>query len=163
MLVCFICGTILSFHVGRSESLYQPYFRETAWDHEKYFGSIPRSMLSLVQVLTRDNWQKGIVSHVAEVQPHFLCIFMLVILVGLFGMFNVIVGITVAQSVCNAEKDIGLVRARKEKDLKKVVSTLRQFFEDADVDGSGTLSLDEVTAAMENQDLRNILAGEFQD
>jgi hypothetical protein len=51
---------------GKNER-YNPYFRESGWDHEDWFGTVGKSMFTLFQVVTGDKWAEDVVRHVVRI------------------------------------------------------------------------------------------------
>ncbi len=61
----------------------------------EFFGSIPRSLFSLFQVMTLESWAMGIVRPVLEVFPYAWLFFVPFILLTTFAVLNLIIGIIV--------------------------------------------------------------------
>lgn len=156
-LLCYIGGTYVSFSIGKDDEMYNDYYRKTGWDHEIYFKGVLRSAFTIFQVITLDNWSDEIVRHVISVQPPMLLFFVVVIMTGAFGLLNIIIGVVVENTIETAARD--LIKEKKAQDRQRqfVINHLRDIFEEADVDGSGTLTLDEVVEAVHKPSVYNKL------
>lgn len=152
-----IFGTM---QIGQNDEIYNRYYEETAgfWDHEIYFGTIPRSMLSFFQVCVLDGWSENIVRHVKKNQPGMEWMFVAFIFFTTFGILNIVVGVVVENTLQMAKVSDAKIKKKREKDRMRVLNHLRDFFEQSDEDGSGTLTSEEVQIAMENPENRKRLA-----
>lgn len=81
---------MLVFYVGAvmATKLYGPSFPD-------WFGSIPRSLYSLFQIMTLESWSMGIVRPVMEVHPYAWVFFVPFILVTSFVVLNLFIAIIV--------------------------------------------------------------------
>lgn len=159
LIVCiYICSIFLTLMVGHNDEQYDPYFVTSGgWDHEVYFKTVGRSFLTLLQVVTLDSWSEKIARHVAQEQPWMIAFFILFVFATTFGLLNVIVGVIVENSMETASKDSKKIKKKKEKDRQMVFSQLREIFESADVDDSGSLTLEEVQDALNKPEIYNKL------
>jgi hypothetical protein len=152
--LCYVFGIIMTIIVGHNDEIYDPYFRASGgWDHEIYFKTVLRSVFTLLQVLTLDSWSESIARHVVHEQQWAIIIFVLFIAVGSFGLLNIIVAVVVENTLTTSEKDQNYVKQRKERDRQLVFSQLREIFEYADIDRSGTLTIDEVEDALDKPEV----------
>ena len=67
------------------------------------------------------------------------------------------IGVVVENTLATANKDQNKLKARRERDRKQVFGQLQEIFEMADVDGSGTLKLEEVESAIQKPEIYNKL------
>lgn len=145
---CYVCAIFTTVWIGHDYVRYDPYFITSGgWDHKQFFGTMVRSTLTLFQIMTIDHWSDAIVRHVLRVQPSFLIFFLFFLLVTMFGILNIIVGVVCDSSLQTAIADKKQERKIIEKDRQRVFQQLRDIFEEADADGSGTLTLQEVVEA----------------
>lgn len=153
-----VCAIVTTKVVGHNDDLYDPYFRTSGgWDHEVYFKTVLRSMLTLFQIMTLDSWSDDVVRHVGKQQPGMIAFFLAFIAITVLGVLNVIVGVVVEATMRTSQLDQTNYKKTKEKQRAMVFSQLKEIFENADVDGSGTLSLDEVVDAMSKPEVHNKL------
>merc|ERR1719443_2861449 len=125
------------------------------WDHEKYFGSMVVSMFTLFQVMMFDNWCNGVVRHVLSNDPVTAVLFIVFICVGSFGLLNVVVGIIVNQVLQETRSAEAAKMEYEKSDQQKILEMLRDIFEQADDDKSGTLTMEEFEQAQKNPRLRD--------
>mmetsp|Transcript_10700 Transcript_10700/g.23190 ORF Transcript_10700/g.23190 Transcript_10700/m.23190 type:complete len:596 (-) Transcript_10700:299-2086(-) len=115
-----------------------------------FFGSMPKALFTLFQILTLESWCMGIVRPVGYHAPWTLCIIIPYIVFVTVAVMNVITGIFV-DHIMEASKADGeqMLRAR-EAEVTEQLSELRKFFLQGDNDGDGCLTLD-VFAALDFQ------------
>lgn len=93
---------VLMFYVGAvmATKLFGENFPE-------WFGSIPKSLFSLFQIMTLESWSSGIARPVIEVYPYAWIFFVVFILVTTFIVLNLIIGVIVnsMQTVHEDTKD----------------------------------------------------------
>eukprot|EP00746_Dinoflagellata_sp_MGD_P000469 gnl/MRDRNA2_/MRDRNA2_100833_c0_seq1.p1 gnl/MRDRNA2_/MRDRNA2_100833_c0~~gnl/MRDRNA2_/MRDRNA2_100833_c0_seq1.p1 ORF type:complete len:439 (+),score=70.39 gnl/MRDRNA2_/MRDRNA2_100833_c0_seq1:179-1495(+) len=160
MVTLYFFGIFATMQIGQNDELYNVYYEETSghWDHEIYFGTIPRSMLTFFQICVLDEWSENIVRHVKFNQPGMEWMFVAFIFFTSFGILNIVVGVIVENVLMMAKVSDIKIKKKREKDRMRVLNHLRDFFEQSDEDGSGTLSLEEVQVAMDNPENRKRLA-----
>merc|ERR1712187_500300 len=90
-------------------------------------------------------------------QPWMIAFFVLFVFGATLGLLNVVVGVIVENTILTASKDIQKQKQKKEQDRQLVFAQLQEIFDKADVDGSGTLSLEEVEAALNKPEIYNKL------
>jgi len=157
-IVCYICAIFCTQWIGHNDELYDPYFIESGgWDHEQYFNTVMTSVFTLLQFVTLDQWSDNIARHVIKNQPGMLIFFVVFICMTAFCILNIIVGVVVENAISTASKDQLKLRKSKEKDRQMVFNQLRDIFEEADTDSSGTLDLDEVEVAISKPEIYNKL------
>lgn len=153
-----ICAIVTARVIGHNDELYDPYFKSSGgWDHEIYFKTVLRSMFTLFQIMTLDSWSDDIVRHIGKMQPGMVPFFIAFIAITNLGVLNVIVGIVIESTMRTSKEDASKFKSNKEKQRQKVFSELQEIFETADVDGNGTLSLQEVTDATRKPEVYNKL------
>lgn len=149
-----IGAIITTRFIGHNNELYDPYFKSSnGWDHEVYFATVWRSMLTLFQVATFDAASEDIIRHVGSQQPGFFAFFIAFIIVLTFGLLNTIVGLVIESTIRQANEDNKKLKNKSEKARQMVFSQLRDIFRAADTDGSATLSLDEVKVAVRKPEI----------
>lgn len=154
----YICAIFTTLVIGKNDKLYDSYFKESGgWDHEEFFRTVPRSMFTLFQVVTFESWSERIVRHVMQKQPAMVVFFIAFIAVSSFGLLNIVVGVVVESTLSTSERDENKVKRSQERDRQRVFDHLREIFESADEDGSGTLTLAEVQKAINKPEIYNKL------
>lgn len=157
-VVLYTGGIFCTMQIGQNDTLYDQYFEESGgWDHEIYFGTVPRSMFTLLQVATLERWSEGIARHVMQKQPAMTFFFLLFIIFATFGLMNLIVGVIVENTISTAKHNDAKIKQQNEKNRIRILAHLREIFEMADEDGSGTLTAEEVEHAIQNPEVANKL------
>jgi len=161
VLFLYVCAIFTTTQIGQNDEIYDPYYkRSRCWDHEVFFGSVTRSMFTLVQVLTLESWAEGIARHVIANQPMQILFFIFFIVVTTFMLLNMIVGVIVENTTQMGKQNEEQKKKQQEANTTKVVANLRKILQEADEDGSGSLSLEEFQDALAdpeiNQQLRLI-------
>jgi len=153
----YMCAVFLTTLVGKNDELYdvEPLPLEgPKWEYKRYFGNIPRSMFTLFQILTLDNWCDAVVRPVAEKQPIIGIFFVFYIFVAAFGMINVVIGIIVENTLnCARSRNVADVIS-KERENSKLLSELREIFFKSDMDQNNSISLAEFSAAFQSKEVR---------
>merc|ERR1719277_2042623 len=91
--------------------MYLSYKRvSNGWDNEEYFGTVPRSMFTLLQVLTLDNWSSKIARHVLQNQGYMAIFFIIFLLFGTYGLLNVIIAVIVERTLAIAQTNTSRVQ-----------------------------------------------------
>lgn len=158
IIFLYICSIYTTLEIGKKDDMWNSYYKQSGgWDHEKYFKTVPRSMFTLFQVVTLEQWSENIVRHVMVKQPWMVPFFMVVIAITTFGLLNIVVGVIVENTLATSERDDNKIKRSKERDRQRVFNHLREIFEAADEDGSGTLNLAEVRKAINKPEIYNKL------
>jgi len=154
----YICAIFTTIWIGHNSGLYYQYFVDSnGWDYRAYFRTVWRSTFTLIQILTFDEWSEHIVRHVLTQQPAMLVFFLGFIFVAGFGMMNIISAVVVESTLATSLKDADKAQKKREKERQVVFDQLREIFDMADVDGSGTLSVVEVHEATQKPEIYNKL------
>jgi len=108
-------------------------------DCSMLFGTMPKAMFTLFQMLTLESWSMLIARPLIEVNPALFVAIISFLLLTTFGLLNIIVGVVVENTLSVAKQNMDLQTKRAERQLFKELELLRTVFEEADVDGSGTM------------------------
>merc|ERR1712072_471244 len=158
LLFLYICAIFTTMQIGQNHKVFDEYYKDSGgWDHEEYFGTVPRSMYTLFQVLTLENWADGIVRHVLSRQPALIIFFVLFLMFTTFGIMNLVVGVIVENTLSASRNNEEKIKKTQEKERTRVLQHLRDIFLIADEDGSGTLTLEEFEQALKKPDIENRL------
>jgi len=156
--VLYICAVFTTITVGQNPETYESYkIISGGWDYLEYFGTIGRSMFTLFQVVTLDDWANGIARHVISNQPAMAIFFIAFILITSFGLMNVIVGIIVERTLATARLNEERYQRTRERERTRVLNHLREIFEYADKDGNGSLTVDEFRIAIRQPEVERKL------
>jgi len=123
---------------------------------QEYFGDVPRSMLSLFQVMTLDSYS-GIVRELMEIEAWTCFYFVVYISVAVFVLMNLVTAIIVDNAFCASKADEEERAKRVEHEKEKELEALKDFFVELDKDNSGKLSQYEFHEAMQNRKVKQKL------
>lgn len=126
-------------------------------DCEAFFGTIPRTMYTLVQVVTLESWNMTVGRPLVERQPLLFPVLLLYIFLTTFGLLNIIVGVIVENTLNIASSDQDLQDRRFQRQLLQELEFLKEVFESADSDGSGTLDREEFVDICQRPEVKNAL------
>lgn len=141
--VHFMFATIVLELVARTET-----FGENE-QVQLQFGSLPRAMFTLFQIMTFDGWGE-LVRPIAKEMPMALPIFMLFIGVASIVLFNLMTAIVVKNAFDAAEEDEEALENAKKMEEERSIDKLTEMFYEMDEDGSGTLSIEEFTDVLDD-------------
>eukprot|EP00931_Biecheleriopsis_adriatica_P077305 TRINITY_DN50894_c0_g1_i1.p1 TRINITY_DN50894_c0_g1~~TRINITY_DN50894_c0_g1_i1.p1 ORF type:complete len:594 (-),score=129.46 TRINITY_DN50894_c0_g1_i1:213-1853(-) len=151
-LVVYIFGVFLRLTIDCDEQF-------ASWtDCFAMFGTVPRTMYTLFQVITLESWSMAVGRPIFEVQPWFFPVFLCFLFLTTFGLLNIVVGVIVENTLNVAQQNQELQEKRAMRRLLKDLETLRVVFDEADEDGSGTLELEEFEAIMKKESVKAMLA-----
>lgn len=120
------------------------------------FSTIPRSMMTLVQVMTFDSWASQIMNPLLGSHPMSAFFFLLFIILVALGLLNLLTGVflkALMDLTEEARKKHGLQKSKAKAKLLKAVGALFRAF---DADNGGTLDDEELPALLKR-------CGEFQE
>merc|ERR1719473_408244 len=158
VLFLYICAIFTTMQIGQNHADFDDYERASGgWDHEEYFGTVPRSMYTLFQVLTLENWADGVARHVLSKMPYMVVFFVLFLMFTTFGLMNLVVGVIVENTLSASRNNEEKIKKMQEKERTRVLQHLRDIFLIADKDGNGTLTIEEFEAAIQKPDVMNRL------
>merc|ERR1719327_824760 len=115
------------------------------------FGTVPRSMYTMFQVMTLESWSMEVVRKIMRrhslLVPHFI----LYLFITTFGLMNIVVGVIVENTLQIQKENEGLEKRRREAREKKILEGLRALFVEADQAGNanGKMDLEEFIAMLE--------------
>jgi voltage-gated sodium channel len=106
IFILYVGAVFVTIQIGQNPEIYEPYkYLSGGWDYQEYFGSVGRSMLSLFQIVTLDDWSDGIVRHVVSNQPAMAIFFVPFILLTTYGLASIVVGIIVERTLAAAKEN----------------------------------------------------------
>lgn len=106
VFVLYIAAVFVTVEIGQNTETYEPYrYISGGWDHKEYFGSVAKSMFTLFQIVTLDDWSNGVARHVMSNQPAMAAFFILFILFTSFGLMNVVIAIIVERTLTAAKQN----------------------------------------------------------
>jgi hypothetical protein len=148
----YVFAIFLTNQVGQNHEMYlgQNSYDDEEWPYDVYFGTVPRSMLTLFQILTLDSWCDHIARHIIHKQPYMAVFFVFFLFVTTFGLMNIIVGVIVENTLGAANQTDVKFDKEQERFRKKILQDLHVLFQLSDTDGSGRITRREFQAACRN-------------
>jgi voltage-gated sodium channel len=158
VFVLYVCAVFVTIEIGQNSETYEPYrIISGGWDYQEYFGNVAKSMFTLFQVVTLDDWSDGVARHVMTNQPAMAAFFILFVLFSSFGLMNVVVAIIVERTLSAAKQNEQRIQRNQERERARVLNHLREIFEYADKDGNGSLTVEEFRSAIRQPDIERKL------
>jgi len=155
VMLIYICAVFLTKQIGHNVDVYGDYRKLSGgWDHEEFFGTVGRSMYTLLQCMTLDSWSSRIARHVMANQVYMLFFFMLFLILSTFGIMNIIVAVIVEQMLTASQNNEKKTRIREERAKKAELDMLKDIFDRSDADGNGRLELHEYNAAVKDPEVQ---------
>lgn len=149
----FVSAIFTTSTVGRNDDYIDVYKLSNGWDQYELFGSVGRSMWTLLTCMTRDGWASHVARYVVEqefVQVFFFFVFMLM---STYGLLNLVVSVIVEQTLNAARSNEDKVRVKEERNKKNDLEDLKEIFLAADEDGNGELDMQEFLNALEDEEI----------
>jgi len=115
---------------------------------EPLFGNVPKSFVTMFQILTLDSWSSGIARPIAEKVAWLYLFFMFYVLLSAFGIMNLLLAVFV-NSLLDAVEERKKDEAREKRQRKLAgVKDIEDMFKKIDQDGSGQIGMEEVVECM---------------
>lgn len=171
LLIAVYCAAIAcTTLIGHNASFRQDDPTLRAWEARyeseahirRYWGSIMRSMFTLFQIFTLDDWNQAVRPVVETHQPAMMLFFVVFLFVTTFGLLNLLMG-TIVDRAMNIAKESDMEKERiLQEDYKQVMLAAVRLFSVMDEDGNGRLSADEINKFLQENDLTSILERELK-
>jgi len=117
-------------------------------DYRIWFSSVPRSMATLLQIITGDSWSSQIARPMGEYSPlAWFFIAFILIMVGM-GFLNLMSAIFVDSLLEMNKNGAAAERKAKQEAQDNAMNAVAELFAMIDEDGSGTIDEGELAAAM---------------
>jgi len=156
LMIVYVIAIVMTMQVGHNP-MFDLYFKKSGgWDHRMFFGSVPRSMLTMFQVVTLDQWCENIARHVITGSENklFVLFFVVFIFCTSFGLLNLVVGIIVENTLAAARNNAEKIAQKQHEDRVRTLEALRDIFEIADADRSGTIELSEFEEVIKRREVK---------
>jgi hypothetical protein len=148
-------GILVTLSIGQSNEQFD--YSTSAWSKEEYFGTVPKSVFSLFQIMTLDKWSSSLIRPVFDKRPWIFLIIVPFLCVTTLGLLNIIVGVIVETTLTSASKDEESQAKEMQKMHARVMESLKQVFDEADTDAGGMLDRGELQMAMKKPHVRDRL------
>mmetsp|Transcript_119071 Transcript_119071/g.273056 ORF Transcript_119071/g.273056 Transcript_119071/m.273056 type:complete len:605 (+) Transcript_119071:95-1909(+) len=147
----YVTGIFFTLMVGKDCREPEPIGPPLEWRETCMYlwGDVLHSMLTLYQTITLESWAEAIARPTARFKPWILPFILWFQWVTTFGLLNVIVGVICESTLDASTNDEGKRRAHEANVRNREMEILRGIFSAADGDGTGTVSSEELKAAMQ--------------
>jgi len=151
----YICAVLLTKQIGHNVEVYGDYKKLSGgWDHEELFGTVGRSMYTLLQAMTLDGWASKIARHTIANQWYMTFFWIIFLLISTFGIMNIVVSVIVELMLAASANNEKRLRVREDKARRHELEQIREIFVMSDDDGSGQLDLAEFMEAVKNPEVQ---------
>lgn len=155
LVILYVFAIFAVTAIGSNQDSYQRVRKlGNGWDHEALFGTIGRSMLTLIQMMTLDTWSSGIARQVLDQQWHMIFFFILFMVLTTFGIMNLIVAIVVEQTLNTTRETAQRSRAAEERARNTELHYIKTIFLLLDTDCSGELNMEEFVEGCEDSEVQ---------
>merc|ERR1719313_107137 len=110
---------------------------EEYFDRRRFFGSCMRSMVTLFQIITLDNWTLIVRPIVEGPQAYMLYFFIPFIFIGTFGLLNLLIAVLVENVISQARQNEEDTERLVKDEQRRIFDCLQTLFNKIDVDASG--------------------------
>jgi len=129
----------------------------TPLDIQEYFGSVWKSFITLLQVVTLSQWAPHIARRIIKVYPATFAFFVGFVWVTSYALLVAILSNLVQDSMAATQENAAAIRQKEKEERKQVGLRVRDILADVDADGSGELDESEIAWALKVTNLEDIL------
>lgn len=141
LIILYVCGAFFTQTIATDDNASEVLKSD--------FGSLPMSMLTLLGIVTGNGW-KALSDELVETNLFALAILTSYVCFVTFALLNIMTGFFVEEAVKSAEADFDNVISEHQGERKRIADNLRNMFDEADVDNSGTMTWNELLDHLEN-------------
>lgn len=120
---------------------------------DQYVGSVAKSLWTMIQILTLDNWATDIGRPLAEVSPFSLVVVIFTIIIATFGTLKLIIAVMARAMQEIAEQGEEATKALLDRTENEILMSMAEEFAEADADEYGEVTLDEFRRLLNKQSL----------
>jgi voltage-gated sodium channel len=150
----YMCAIFTTEQIGHNDDYIKYRKMSGGWDHEEYFGTIGRSMFTLLQIITLDSWSSKIARHVINMQWELSFFFLIFSVLGTYGVLNILISVIIENMLQAAAKNDHKAKLRLEATRKLELENIKEVFVLSDTDGSGEVDLREFLDAAQNPEVQ---------
>jgi voltage-gated sodium channel len=120
---------------------------------DQYVGSVAKTLWTMIQILTLDNWATDIGRPLGEVSPLSLSVAIIMIIITSLGSLKLVISVMVRQMQEIAELGEEATKALLDKTENEILMSMAEEFAEADVDEYGEVTLDEFRRMLNKESL----------
>jgi len=151
IIVVYVAALFMTSVVGHECDVVYTSFA----DCDEMFGTIPKSMYTLFQVITLESWSMAVARPVLREKPALIIFFVFFLYITTFGLLNVVTGVIVDQTLQSSQENTDNVHTYYEKQREEQLPLLIELFQGVDIDGSGEVDLDEFLDTCEKDEAQS--------
>merc|ERR1719162_3992 len=106
----YVSSVFTTSAIGRSDDFDNFKKLTNGWDHDELFGSVGRSMRTLLQCMTRDSWASDVTRYVIAQQWYMGFFFLAFMMVSTYGLLNLVIAVIVEQTLTAASSNKNKVK-----------------------------------------------------
>jgi len=161
-MILYLCAIVMtSTVINEGEPEYYDYslsaWHEKPWTIHDYWGTVPRSVMSLFQIVTLDHWSSTLVRPLIEHKPVYALLFIPFLVITVLSLLNVIVAVIVETSLASAAVQKDKAAREEAKTRARIMESLQNILQAADTDGSGEIDRHELKKAYNHSYVRDRL------
>jgi len=154
VLITYVCGVFLTNFL--SDHFDKVLYGEGDGEDEvvlvkDLFGTVSLSMFSLMQLMTLDRWTRTVARPMLHVSSMVFVVFIIYLVFATFALLNIVTGVFVSATVTASRRDEDQVLHSAMSNEGSVMDDLHSFFDVADSDQSGTITLEEFQELLRTQ------------
>eukprot|EP00930_Biecheleria_cincta_P040574 TRINITY_DN27795_c0_g1_i1.p1 TRINITY_DN27795_c0_g1~~TRINITY_DN27795_c0_g1_i1.p1 ORF type:complete len:671 (+),score=91.27 TRINITY_DN27795_c0_g1_i1:72-2015(+) len=127
------------------------------WTFDDYWGSVSKTTDSLLQFMTRDKWGDSLVFPLVERNKSLITIFLIFYIIAGMALMNAIVAVVIESTLATGKLNQDEAQKQVEDFEKTLLASLQSIFHDADVDGNGEMSREELHQILRKPNVRDRL------
>lgn len=155
LLIFWIIGIVMTIIIGHDDEFFN--YAKSDWGKEAYFDTVPKSVFSLMQIMTLSQWSSVLIRPVFEQYPAIFLLVVPFLCITTVGLLNIIVGVVVETTLLSAANNAEKEAKETAKMHARVMESLKMVFEEADTDGGGTLDKEELHKSLKKAHVRDRL------
>jgi voltage-gated sodium channel len=165
-LVSYVFAIVMTEIVGKNKDLTSKlsYARVSQWSVQDYWGSVPKSLYTLLQIMTLDQWSSHVVRPIVinqridpRVRIMIVVLFLIFLCISVVCLLNLITGVVVESTLSSARVRAEREAMEQQEICEKVMSSLEAIFEEADEDKSGEIDREELQGMLRDPKVRDRL------
>lgn len=143
----------ISFTTATTELLSEPsqWQNEDSMELHRRFGNLSSSILSLFMAMSGGLDWGELLKSIRRLPLLYSCVFILYITIAIFAVVNVVTGVFLDCAMQIHQQDKEVVVHEEIESKKEALKDLHELFEKLDIDGTGSMTLDEFESRFERE------------